>query len=41
MQATQVVYISVWKDKITKTNTDLMVSYKGTIKGILEGCLIK
>ena len=23
MQATQVVYISVWKDKITKTNTDL------------------
>ena len=30
MQATQVVYISVWKDKIMKTNTDLLKGY-GTL----------
>ena len=28
MQATQVVYISVWKDKIMKTNTDLIYLYR-------------
>ena len=31
MQATQVVYISVWKDEIIKTSTDLLGPYELTL----------
>ena len=35
MQATQVVYISVWKDKIMKTNTDL-IDKRGNFKRLMQ-----